>query len=1603
MKYTVLCIILALALINPAKGFTLDHLPHDFSSYIEKYFQLLAKGNRNEKKLALSNLPHLLGDAKYRKDLTVFDPFLKALKDKDPSIREAAAASLKIFGENIKDCRKATRIVPFLIKALKDRQAGVRREAAKALGFYDDSRAVEPLINILQKDKNPWVKLEAAYSLGQLNAKKAVPALLNSLKDTNQDWRDKIFQQECLIACRKIGYRDASSIRLLIKDISDAYLKAEIIKTLGQFRSMAAKDVLFKATQDKTAIIRKLALQAIDRLPIVRTRGMPGDQHPKTDLFIKFLVDTSPGVRATSAESLGKTGDKRAVKPLMDALKDNDRDVQEQAILSLGRYKDKKILSALVSFLGSPLDYVAAKSFLTVAKITAEGTVFVSRKDGIRYAVKTRREIPVVLIKDKPHYIAFSLDGLIHKYPTPDEKRKQDEPKFLRKISKPLPYNKHILHPVAVTALINALKNSDTQVKIGALEVIKTFEDHRIEPILIELMKDQSPQVRIQTLSTLSHFATLNSLPAIVDSLNDQDDAVRRKAARILGLLKNKCTIQRLLQRLDDNEETVRAEVLSSLRNFDNPQISDANIRMIDDKSPDVREVALRNIIRKPDKRVVESVIPLLANSKTSALAAEVLGLIGDKRAIDPLITALNDGYRKKGELPNRQLMITAAKVLSSFDQSRITPLLIKKVGANQPFKVGGDAPLHGPKFRIYGSNTEENPFLVPAMRVFQRCGDHKTLDTLKGYLSDTDKDLRKGAMFLYGMYQEEKAVKQLERSLNDPDPEIQAYTKEIIARINSGSLRKIKESVINQPGRLHNSTVTAMNPYTISMPRRKLQNRDGKKMKGLSPRYFKQQQGVVRPRYSDQQQRIARRESLEKTLENEQNLNKYLDLLRQDNADIKKSVLLKIPEFLGIPEYKKDPAVVTPIISALIDKDPSSREAAAKALDKIGKKIKDVIKDNDIVSSLIMALYDEYPGVRRNAAKALGRFRDKHASSALIERVYEEDPQVRCEAASSLGELRAKNAIPSLLDLFKDNTNWDKKSLVRNNCLIAMRKIGFRPTDSVPMLIEYFNDDTLKVEIVKALARSYPPDAVETKDVLLKATNDPDDEVRKVAIEAIAKLSRLSAIRAGKIDSPDIEFYIKSLKDSSAPVRAASIEVLSKTNDTRVVEPIIQTLHDRDENVQREAIIALGKFQDERALDELVFFFGSPSTKLRQLAVESFFNVARKTCDQRVYVYRKNGTRYIAKHREDVPKGLGKIERIVHPHAVDTFIHALNNDNTGVKIGILREIRKLEDDRIEPQLINFLRDPSSKVRLQTLMQLYNFATQKAESQIAEALMDKDSQIREKAAWMLGVLENKQAVQPLLESLKDTQVDVRRSAIRALGNIKDKSALEPLIEKLGDSDFRIRKDALLALSRFDDPLILDLNLKMLKDDSPDVKSAAISNIKGKPDKRAVDPLILLLEDPDNCMLVAEALGVIGDPRAVEPLIKVINGNYSLNIAPERDKAFKLSAVKSLGKLEGKTAVKALVKIVKSNTQKTYLRITAVNTLGEIGDKKATKPLINILTDNQSDMWLRATSASALGNIGDKKAVDSLTKAANEPSTPIRNAAQDALKKIVNGD
>ncbi len=141
---------------------------------------------------------------------------------------------------------------------------------------------------------------------------------------------------------------------------------------------------------------------------------------------------------------------------------------------------------------------------------------------------------------------------------------------------------------------------------------------------------------------------------------------------------------------------------------------------------------------------------------------------------------------------------------------------------------------------------------------------------------------------------------------------------------------------------------------------------------------------------------------------------------------------------------------------------------------------------------------------------------------------------------------------------------------------------------------------------------------------------------------------------------------------------------------------------------------------------------------------------------------------------------------------------------------------------------------------------------------------------------------------------------------------------------------------------------------------------------------------------------AEALGEIGDKRAVEPLIQVLKNE-------NRD--VRRVAVNTLGKLGwkpdneeekswyymasenweycvslGKIAVEPLIQALKDRGVRKY----AAEALGKIRDKQAVEPLIQALKDEDRDV--RMSAADALGEIGDKIAIDALIKAlSNEDS------------------
>lgn len=88
-----------------------------------------------------------------------------------------------------------------LLPQLKDKSEYVRRETAYALGKTHSTRAMQPLIEILQKDKQYSVKCSAAVALGEIGDVSAVDALTAVLRRNTKDEEEFLYRS----AARSIG------------------------------------------------------------------------------------------------------------------------------------------------------------------------------------------------------------------------------------------------------------------------------------------------------------------------------------------------------------------------------------------------------------------------------------------------------------------------------------------------------------------------------------------------------------------------------------------------------------------------------------------------------------------------------------------------------------------------------------------------------------------------------------------------------------------------------------------------------------------------------------------------------------------------------------------------------------------------------------------------------------------------------------------------------------------------------------------------------------------------------------------------------------------------------------------------------------------------------------------------------------------------------------------------------------------------------------------------------------------------------------------------------------------------------------------------------
>ncbi len=212
----------------------------------------------------------------------------------------------------------------------------------------------------------------------------------------------------------------------------------------------------------------------------------------------------------------------------------------------------------------------------------------------------------------------------------------------------------------------------------------------------------------------------------------------------------------------------------------------------------------------------------------------------------------------------------------------------------------------------------------------------------------------------------------------------------------------------------------------------------------------------------------------------------------------------------------------------------------------------------------------------------------------------------------------------------------------------------------------------------------------------------------------------------------------------------------------------------------------------------------------------------------------------------------------------------------------------------------------------------------------------------------------------LINDLRNgAQVRARAAAARTLGERKAVQAVPALITALKESG-AVQVSAARALANIRDPRAVEPLIRLLADLSPLAREAAARGLGDMRDERAVKPLAVALKGGTEEAGVA--LGKIGE-AAIGPLIDCL-----------REASSRENASDALATI-GKPAVTALIETFQADTGEA--RIAAARALAQIDDPRAAKTLNSALSDE--DLRLAAAVYKFLLRTGEPAKEDLLVK------------------------
>jgi HEAT repeat protein len=233
----------------------------------------------------------------------------------------------------------------------------------------------------------------------------------------------------------------------------------------------------------------------------------------------------------------------------------------------------------------------------------------------------------------------------------------------------------------AVGPLVQLLGDEDRAVREAAIQALTAIGEAAV-PDLGRCLKGANLTVQESAISILATIADIRVLDVLLSALSSTDWIVRMHAAKGLGRIADPRCIARMMPLLQDKVKAVRVEAAEALARIGQAAVPSL-LEALQSREWLVKLHAIEALGKMQSPDTVEPLLFVLFNDPDAAVrtdAVRALGDIGDPRAVDFLLTALNDldvrpvAVESLGKIGDRRAVPALVKIVnrsSQPDQSR--------------------------------------------------------------------------------------------------------------------------------------------------------------------------------------------------------------------------------------------------------------------------------------------------------------------------------------------------------------------------------------------------------------------------------------------------------------------------------------------------------------------------------------------------------------------------------------------------------------------------------------------------------------------------------------------------------------------------------------------------------------------------------------------------------------------------------------------------------------------------------------------------------------------------------------------------------------------